>query len=103
MRITAFIGAALLGLCMLAFAPVAMAGPLPDICVLDPSQPITLDQAIDTAGKTCAVMSAVNVAAAVPIGPDDDEVAGTCTTKAHATVLDVAGHRQHEDPGRCAV
>lgn len=103
MRITAFIGAAVLGLSMLAFAPVAMADPAPNICVLDLSQPVALDHAVKTAEMTCSGL-AVDVAAAVPIVPgDEDEAAGTCMIKAHATVLDVAGHRQHEDPGRCSV
>jgi hypothetical protein len=101
MRITAFIGAALLGLCMLAFAPVAMAGPAPDICVLDLSQPVTIDLAIDTAGMTCSVLG-VEVASAVPIMPSDERgPAGLCMTKTHATAFDFADHRQHEDPGRC--
>ena len=100
MRITAFIGAALLGLCMLAFAPVAMASPAPDICVLDLSQPVSIDLAISTAGMTCAVVG-VEVASALPIRPGDDGPADLCMTKAHATAFDFAGYRHHEDPGRC--
>ena len=92
MRITAFIGAAALGLCMLVFAPVAMADPAPNICVIELSQPVALDHAVKTAEMTCAVL-AIDVAAAVPIMPgDEDEDAGTCMVKAHATIVDYAGH-----------
>ena len=100
MRITAFIGAALLGLCMLAFAPVAMAGPAPDICVLDLSQPSAADHAIGISDVTCTVLG-VDVAAVPSLPGDEDEAAVNCITEAHATAFDFAGHRQHEDPGRC--
>lgn len=101
MRITAFIGAAVLGLCMLAFAPVAMADPAPDICVLDLSQPVTIEHAINTADASCVALVAVDVAYAVPIpaGADADDLAASMIT-VHAELLDFAGHRQHEDPGR---
>ncbi|QDZ10536.1 hypothetical protein [Devosia ginsengisoli] len=102
MRITAFIGAAVLGLCMLAFTPVAMADPAPNICALDLSQTVTVDHAIGTSDATCAVL-AVDVAAVPLMLGDEDEAAGTCMTKSHAAVLDFAGHRQHEDPGRCVI
>ncbi len=101
MRITAFIGAAVLGLAMMAFAPIASADPAPDICVLDLSQPVTLDLALDTADMTCAAMAVHDVASAVPIGPDyEDVAAGPCIILA-PSAFDFAGHRQHEDPGRC--
>ena len=101
MHIRSFIGAALLGLAMMAFAPVAMADPAPDICVLDLSPPVTVEFALETAAGTCAVL-AVDVASAVPIGPDDDdyEVMGLCLAKPLASVA-ISGHRLHEDPGRC--
>jgi hypothetical protein len=103
MHIRAFLGAAVLGLAMLAFAPIASADPAPDICVLDLSQPVTIDHALDTADMTCAALAAVEVASAVPIGPgDDDEAAGPCSILT-PTAFDLAGHRQHEDPGRCLV
>jgi len=101
MRITAFLGAAVLGLAMLAFAPIAMADPAPNICVLDLSQPATLDLAINAADITCAATAAVDVAYAVPIMPGDDEAAGLSMITANAELFDFAGHRQHEDPGRC--
>lgn len=80
-----------------------MADPAPDICVLDLSQPVTLDHAINTADATCKPLAGVDVAAAVPILPgDEDEAAGPCLVKPLAA-LDFASHRQHEDPGRCLV
>ena len=102
MRITAYLGAAVLGLATMAFAPMAaMADPAPDICVLDLSQPVTLDLALNTADMTCAAFAAAEVAYAVPIMPDDeDAVAGQCKLQKIAT-LAVNSHRQHEDPGRC--
>jgi len=103
MHIRAFVGAAVLGLAMLAFAPIASADPAPDICVLDLSQPVTLDHALATADMTCAALQAVEVASAVAITPcDEDEAAGPCSNLALSR-LDFAGHRQHEDPGRCLV
>lgn len=101
MHIRAFVGAAMLCLATLAFAPVAMADPAPNICVLDLSQPATIDHIVGTTEMVCDVL-AVDVAAAVPIaGGDEDEAAGPCTPLAHAT-LTSTGHRQHEDPGRCS-
>jgi hypothetical protein len=100
MHIRSFIGAALLGLAMMAFAPVAMADPAPDICALDLSTPVTVEFALETAASPCAVL-AVEVASAVPIVPDgEDEPAALCklTSPAH---LDFAGYRLHVDPGRC--
>ena len=95
---------AIAALCLastMAFATVAMADPAPDICVLDLSQPATLDLAINTAGMTCATLAAVEVADAVPIMPDgEDAVAGQCKLQTMPT-LDFSSHRQHEDPGRC--
>lgn len=101
MHIRSFIGAALLGLAMMAFAPVAMADPAPDICVLDLSKSVTLDHTINTTGPACAVL-AIDVASAVTIGPDDDdyEAAGLCSAKPLVTFA-ITSHRQHEDPGRC--
>lgn len=100
-KTAAFIGAALLALCSLAFVPAAMASPAPDICVLDLSQPVTIDLAIDTAGMTCSILG-VEVASAVStMTGGDGDPAGLCMTKAHATAFDFADHRQHEDPGRC--
>lgn len=100
MHIRAFVGAALLALCSLAFAPVAMADPAPDICVLDLSQPVTIDHAINTADMTCAALVVAEVAYALPIaGGDEDEAAGLPTKLISAT-FDFAGYRQHVDPGR---
>lgn len=52
MHIRKLIFAAALCLGTIAFAPVAMADPVPDICVLDLSQPVTIDNALDTATMT---------------------------------------------------
>ncbi|WP_240233601.1 hypothetical protein [Devosia lacusdianchii] len=100
MHIRAFVGAALLALGMLAFAPVAMADPAPNICVLDLSQPATADYGLDIAAPSCAAM-AVDVASAVHIMGGDQDVAAWSCENSISSVLDFAGHRQHEDPGRC--
>jgi hypothetical protein len=104
MHIRAFLGAAVLGLAMLAFAPIASADPAPDICVLDLSQPVDLDHAVGFADMSCAVLATADVASAVPIAPgDEDEAAGpVCSTLAHATFTP-RGYRMHVDPGRCLV
>lgn len=100
MHIRAFVGAALIALCSLAFAPVAMADPAPDICVLNLSEPATLDHAVNTAGPTCAAL-VFDVASAVLIAPDDEgEAAGSCLFKPLGAVAP-SSHRPHEDPGRC--
>lgn len=102
MHIRAFIGAALLALCTLALAPVAMADPAPDICVLDLSQPVTLDHALDARQPTCDA-AVLDVSEAVPILPDgEDEPIAACVPKS-LTHFDFASYRQHVDPGRCAV
>lgn len=78
------------------------AAPYNDICILDLSQPAADLQALDVADVTCDAL-AVDVATAAPIGPDDEDIAaGPCITMAHAN-FDFAGHRQHEDPGRCLI
>lgn len=99
MRITAFIGAAVLGLCMLAFAPAAMADPAPDICILEMTQPAGLDHVLVTAPAPCAAIVA-EVAISVSPSGDKDEPAASCMTP-KLTALDFAGHRHHENPGRC--
>jgi hypothetical protein len=103
MHIRALVGAALLALCTLAMTPVAMADPAPDICVLDLAQPVDFDQSIGTGDVTCSAIAVVELAAAVPISPgDEDEAAGPGLVKRLAA-LDLAIHRQHEDPGRVLV
>lgn len=100
MRIRSFIGAALLGLAMMAFSPVAMADPAPDICALDLHPPVTVQHAIETADITCSVL-AVEVAAVVPIAPDgEDEPATVCSLSLPASTA-FADYRLHVDPGRC--
>jgi hypothetical protein len=100
MRIRSFIGAALLGLAMMAFAPVAMADPAPDICALDLSPPAILEYALEPAAINCSVL-AVEVATAVPIAPNgEDEPAAVCALTLPAST-DFADYRLHVDPGRC--
>ena len=101
MHIRAFVGAALLALCALAFAPVAMADPAPNICVLNLSQPDTIEHAIDTRAPTCDA-AVLDVSEAVPIMPDgEDEPIAACVPKS-LTHFDFASYRQHVDPGRCS-
>jgi hypothetical protein len=101
MRIRSFIGAALLGLAMMAFAPVAMADPAPDICALDLSPPAILEYALEPASIiTCGVL-AVEVATAVPILPNgEDEPAAVCALTLPSST-DFDDYRLHVDPGRC--
>lgn len=100
MHIRAFVLGCAASLAMLALAPAAMADPAPDTCVLDLSQPATIDHALDAAEITCDALT-IDVAAAAPIaGGDDDEAAFTSMIMAPATFAPT-GHRQHEDPGRC--
>jgi len=103
MHIRKLIFAAALCLGTMAFAPLAMADPALDFCVLDLSQPVTLDLTIDTADATCALFSAVEVAEAVPImGAGGTGNAAPCSKLfVTASTVDPAGHRQHFDPGRC--
>lgn len=102
MHIRAFVGAALLALCSLAFAPVAMADPAPDICVLNLSQPDTIEHAIDTRAPTCDAV-VLDVSEAVSIMPDgEDEPIAACAPKS-LTHFDFASYRLHVDPGRCSV
>ncbi|MHA6692940.1 hypothetical protein [Devosia sp. A449] len=101
MHIRSFIGAALLCLGMMAFAPAAMADPAPDICMLD------ISPAIDHAyGDAAAVpicppaILAVQTFAALSPGGDEDEAASPCAA-IQPKPLDFAGARLHFDPGRC--
>lgn len=103
MHIRKLVFAAALCLGALAFAPVAMADPAPDICVLDLAQPVTIDNAIDTAAMTCAAIEVQEVASAVPIGIGDEDVAPGACSMLDPTAFTPRGHRQHEDPGRCLV
>lgn len=101
MRITAFIGAALVCIGMLALAPVAMAAPAPDTCMLDmtPAADFAYDAAV--AVPTCqpAILAVQTFAALSPSG-DEDEAAGPCAAL-QLKPLDFAGARLHFDPGRC--
>ena len=102
MHIRALVLGCVTALAMMAFAPVAMADPAPDICVLDLSQPVTVDHAVRSADATCAVLAATKVVSGVPISPDgEDEPIAACSPKSLAN-LDFATYRQHVDPGRCS-
>jgi hypothetical protein len=84
------------------FATVAMAAPAPDICVLDLSQPVTLDHAIVNADMSCAVLVEASImpAGTMPSG-DEDEAAGPLKLMlAHANP---SGSRLHFDPGRAII
>lgn len=92
---------AVFALGMLAFAPAAMADPPTNYCVLDLSAPAP-DIAMVSPDQmgTCSMLPAA-VASAVPSpGGEEDDAAGPCSIAALPN-FDIAGHRQHEDPGRC--
>lgn len=103
MRITAFIGAALIALCSLAMAPVAMADPAPDICVLDLAPPVDHVYDAAPAGAVCSSpFIAVKPLASIMPGGDDDEAAGPAAVLM-LIALDFANHRLHGDPGRALI
>ena len=105
-RITAFIGAAVLGMAMMAFAPLAMAldDPPPEICLLDFSQPVDLDTALMTSVPNCAAIDVadVQIAPASTGGSLGEAATAHCKTF-QMNALDFAGYRLHVDPGRCVV
>ena len=102
MHIRALVLGCVTALAMMAFAPVAMADPAPDICVLNLSQPVTVDHAVGIADAACAIRVATEVASVVPISPDgEDEPIAACAPMSRANV-DFATYRQHVDPGRCS-
>lgn len=101
MHIRALVLGCVAAMAMLAFAPVTMADPAPNICVLDLSQPVTVDHALDVTAPTCDA-AVLNVSEAVPISPDgEDEPIAACVPKSLAH-FDFASYRQHVDPGRCS-
>lgn len=93
---------AIAALCLastMVFSTVAMAGPAPDICVLDLSQPVTIDHALVTADLSCAIMADVSInGAGTSTGGDEDEAAGPL--KLMLATIDPSGPRPHFDPGR---
>ena len=109
MRITAFIGAAVLGMAMMAFAPVAMAMsdvPPDKIFVLDLSQPS--DVAIDVIsalgipdGEDCPAIVADVRLDPTSLGGDQGEAAPALCSIVSAPTVKLAN--RHEDPGRCSV
>lgn len=105
MRITAFIGAAALGLAMLAFAPVAMAMsdlPPDKICVLDlsPTAPLDFIAAVPD-GEDCPAIVADVRLDPTSLGGDQGEAAPALCSIASASTVKLA--YRHEDPGRCSV
>jgi hypothetical protein len=104
MRITAFIGAAVLGMAMMAFAPAAMAldDPLPDICALDLSPHSTIDNvAVIPDGEDCPSITAAARLDLASLGGDQGEAAPALCVTVQQNAPDFAGYRLHVDPGRC--
>ncbi|MBO9589553.1 hypothetical protein [Devosia sp.] len=109
MRIRAFIGAAVLGMAMMAFAPVAMAMsdvPPDKICVLDLSHPS--DVAVDVIaalgipdGEDCPAAVADVRLDPASLGGDQGEAAPALCSM--VSFLPVSLAYRHEDPGRCSV
>ncbi len=105
MRITAFIGAAVLGMAMMAFAPVAIAMsdvPPDKICVLDlsPSAPLDVIAAIPD-GENCPIIAADVRVDPASLGGDQGEAAPALCSKVSFSPVSLA--YRHEDPGRCSV
>lgn len=102
-----FLAGVLLCLGMLAMSPVAMAQPLSsndhEVCILDLSQPATIDHAIDNGDLTCQVGLAAEVAAVVTPDLSSDVQGIAACTSADNAVLALASSRLHFDPGRCAI
>lgn len=99
MHIRALVGAAVLALCTLAFAPVAMADTAPEFYVLDLAQPASFDAVVADAPDFCAVVPA-------EVTAYGDSHRG-CQGDADLTLFiapletfDFAVYRPHEDPGR---
>lgn len=93
---------AIAALCLastMAFATVTMADPAPNICVLDLSQPVTIDHAIAAPDLTCAVLVEASITAGTSPGGDEDEAAGPLKLLMLATA-DPLAPRLHFDPGR---
>ncbi|KKB09391.1 hypothetical protein [Devosia chinhatensis] len=106
MRITAFIGAAVLALCSLAMAPAVMAldDPPPEICVLNLSEPVALEHALFTDKASCAAVNIADVRLdPASTGGAQGEADPALCSITQMNALDLAGYRQHEDPGRCLV
>jgi hypothetical protein len=107
MRIRAFIGAAAIGLAMLAFAPVAMAMsdlPPDKICVLDLSQPTDVIPALGIPdGEDCPAVVADVRLDPTSLGGDQGEAAPALCATVQQNALDFASYRLHVDPGRCSV
>lgn len=104
MRIRAFIGAAVLGMAMMAFAPIAMAMsdvPPDKICVLDLSQHIDVLAVIYPDGEDCPITAADVRLDPTSLGGDQGEAAPALCSKVSFAPVSLA--YRHEDPGRCSV
>ena len=85
----------------LAFAPVAMADPAPDICMLDNAPSASVAYDVAPAAPACSIdVMAVQSLAALSPGGDEGEAAGPCSTPA-LKAPGFASSRLHFDPGRC--
>ncbi|MBK1793378.1 hypothetical protein JHL21_02560 [Devosia sp. WQ 349] len=103
MHIRSFIGAALLGLAMMASAPIAMADPAPDICVLElPSENFLETAAPEFQAPAFAICEHKALPASHAfLSPDgDDEDAAHPRFVTFPAKLDFVSARLHYDPGR---
>ena len=94
---------AALCLASLAFAPVAMASPPTDFCVLDLAPAIPIDHGVNLAPAECpAVVAAVETIVLRMPGGDEDIAAGpSMNHKRMLPAFDLG--RQHFDPGRAGI
>lgn len=102
MHIRAFLGAALLGLVMVAASPlVAMTvDEPPEICVLDFAQP-ALDL-VEPIAPTCAAVDIADVSFAFDSAGGDEGDAAWSSCAPIPAPLALSLYRQHVDPGRCS-
>lgn len=101
MHLRALAGIVVACLAALAFAPVAMADPAPEICVLSIAEPVSFDLAGPIDPALCiAVPAEPKIAGLSTTGSRDIAAGVDCETLvAH---LDLRWPRLHEDPGRCS-
>lgn len=102
MQLRALAGIALACLAMLAFVPVAMADPAPEICVLSIAEPATFDVAGPAELVPCiAAPAEIKITGLSTTGGRDFATGVDC--EAGLNHFDLRKPRLHEDPGRCSV